>query len=380
MEQNIINSSCADAKTIIIEPFYGGSHKQMIQLLTTIWFDGTQYALFTTPAKKWKWRLRAGSLHFASIIPQSANFKTLFCSSMLNLAELVAVRPDLVRLRKVLYFHENQMNYPVRHEQERDIQFAWNQILSCMAADVVLFNSQYNMTSFLHSMDSLFKMMPKDQCPIINNLRSLIGSKSHVLYFPIDFSIIRDSLQRTNVASELKSGPMHVLWNHRWEWDKRPDVFFEALMSLVQDKVPFVVSVLGEQFGEVPEEFAKYKELLTDHIKHWGYAESRDEYFRVLGSADVVVSTTDHEFFGVSIIEAIYSGCYPFCPNRLVFPEYLHEEHLYNTVPQLVKKLRYYGKNIEKSRQKTVWKSQIDLERFDWTFLKPEFEKYLNCK
>jgi hypothetical protein len=55
MEQNIINSSCADAKTIIIEPFYGGSHKQMIQLLTTIWFDATQYALFTTPAKKWKW-------------------------------------------------------------------------------------------------------------------------------------------------------------------------------------------------------------------------------------------------------------------------------------------------------------------------------------
>lgn len=70
---------------------------------------------------------------------------------MLNLAELVgmytthklfvnskrllAVRPDLVRLRKVLYFHENQMNYPVRHEQERDIQFAWNQIVSsCVLA------------------------------------------------------------------------------------------------------------------------------------------------------------------------------------------------------------------------------------------------------
>lgn len=73
--------------------------------------------------------------------------------------------------------------------------------LSCMAADVVLLYSQYNMTSFLHSMDSLFKMMPKDQCPIINNLRSLIGSKSHVLYFPIDFSIIRDSLQRVFIKT-----------------------------------------------------------------------------------------------------------------------------------------------------------------------------------
>lgn len=45
-------------------------------------------------------------------------------------------------------------------------------------------------------MDSLFKLMPKDQCPPINNLRSLIGSKSHVLYFPIDFTVMRDSLQR----------------------------------------------------------------------------------------------------------------------------------------------------------------------------------------
>ena len=43
------------ATTIIIEPFYGGSHKQMIQQITTLWEDNTQYALFTTPAKKWKW-------------------------------------------------------------------------------------------------------------------------------------------------------------------------------------------------------------------------------------------------------------------------------------------------------------------------------------
>ena len=33
----------------------------------------------------------------------------LFASAYLNLAELVALRPDLQRTRKILYFHENQL-------------------------------------------------------------------------------------------------------------------------------------------------------------------------------------------------------------------------------------------------------------------------------
>ena len=33
----------------------------------------------------------------------------LFVSSMLNLAELLALRPDLVTAKKIVYFHENQL-------------------------------------------------------------------------------------------------------------------------------------------------------------------------------------------------------------------------------------------------------------------------------
>lgn len=56
--------------------------------------------------------------------------RVLFCSSVLNLCELVALRPDLAALRKVIYFHENQLVYPVRKQQERDFQYGYNQILS----------------------------------------------------------------------------------------------------------------------------------------------------------------------------------------------------------------------------------------------------------
>ena len=51
---------------------------------------------------QWHWRMRASSAYFADAVwgPCEACdgplFHTLFCSSMLNLAELVALRPDLV--------------------------------------------------------------------------------------------------------------------------------------------------------------------------------------------------------------------------------------------------------------------------------------------
>jgi len=56
--------------------------------------------------------------------------RVLFCSSVLNLAELVALRPDLQLLKKIIYFHENQLIYPVKKQQDRDFQFGYNQILS----------------------------------------------------------------------------------------------------------------------------------------------------------------------------------------------------------------------------------------------------------
>lgn len=56
--------------------------------------------------------------------------RVLFSSSVLNLCELVALRPDLTPLKKVLYFHENQLVYPVRKDQERDFQYGYNQVLS----------------------------------------------------------------------------------------------------------------------------------------------------------------------------------------------------------------------------------------------------------
>jgi hypothetical protein len=45
----------AGPNVVIIEPFNGGSHAQLIKLLTGDFPIGDQLLVLTLPAKKWKW-------------------------------------------------------------------------------------------------------------------------------------------------------------------------------------------------------------------------------------------------------------------------------------------------------------------------------------
>ncbi|XP_060785233.1 glycosyltransferase-like domain-containing protein 1 isoform X5 [Neoarius graeffei] len=329
---------------LLVEAFYGGSHKQLMDLLQEGIDDCVVYTL---PAKKWHWRARTAALHFMQAIPSSQSYRILFTSSVLNLAELAALRPDLSALKKILYFHENQLIYPVRKSQDRDFQYGYNQILSCLVADAVLFNSAFNMDSFLSSISSFLKTMP-DHRP--KGLEQLIRPKCRVLYFPIRFPDVTR------------------------EHDKDPELFFQTLLKLRERELSFEVSVLGETFTEVPGIFSEAKEQLARHIRHWGFMPSKEDYLRTLCQADVVVSTAKHEFFGVAMLEAVHCGCYPLCPKALVYPEIFPGSYLYSTPEQLFKRLQGFCKHPHLARQHVL---QVNTGRFSWDALGQEYRSLL---
>ncbi|KAK2840488.1 hypothetical protein Q5P01_014228 [Channa striata] len=394
-------------RVLLVEPFYGGSHKQLIDLLQEN-IDGC--AIFTLPAKKWHWRARTAALYFSQTIPTCQSYRVLFSSSVLNLCELVALRPDLACLKKVLYFHENQLVYPVRKDQDRDFQYGYNQVLSCLVSDVVVFNSHFNMDSFLSSIRSFIKKIP-DHRP--KDLDQLIRPKCVVLNYPVQFPDVSRLLpkhklicQQVNnhrpqtscskefppeeenpdqspseprndqkpVPEEDHMTPLHIVWPHRWEHDKNPELFFSALLKLKEKQLDFQVSVLGETFTDVPEVFAEARRELDCHILNWGFLPSKEDYLQVLCQADVVVSTAKHEFFGVAMLEAVHCGCFPLCPKALVYPEIFPAEYLYSTPEQLCKRLEELCRRPNIARRHVV---QVDTSSFSWVSLKQHFEALL---
>lgn len=219
----------------------------------------------------------------------------------------------------VLYFHENQLTYPWSETDpdvslKRDHHYGFTNISSALVADQIVFNSKYHQESFLAAAMDLIKQLP-DHRPI-SEIKALTG-KSSVVAVGIDIP--------DNVVLPSNELPI-ILWNHRWEYDKDPDLFFNTLIALKAEGLRFNLIVLGESTSKQPAIFAHAREALSDQIIHFGYAESRQEYTALLQKADVLPVSGIQDFFGLSVVEAIANGVTPLLPQRLAYPEHLSPE------------------------------------------------------
>ena len=55
-----------------------------------------------------------------------------------------------------------------------------------------------------------------------------------------------------------------------------------------------------------------------------GFLDSPETYGQILKHVDVIVSTAQHEFFGMAVVEAAAAGAVPVIPKRLAYPEVFH--------------------------------------------------------
>nr|XP_042716823.1 glycosyltransferase-like domain-containing protein 1 isoform X6 [Chrysemys picta bellii] len=372
---------------LLIEAFYGGSHKQLADLLQE---EIEECVLYTLPAKKWHWRARTAALYFMQTVPANANYRILFASSVLNLTELIALRPDFGKLKKVLYFHENQLTYPVQKCQERDFQYGYNQILSCLVADIVVFNSAFNMESFLTSIGKFLKLIP-DHRP--KDLEKIIRPKCQVLHFPIRFPDV------SRFMPEHKLAHLEKITGFRGNEDTylfRCLPFqqkYRATGSLMKTSSSSPESGLCEaQSGlcTTQQERLQYPLTSLEKLNKSKASEStnqevpcQEDKQHVTFNPCNLLSGTDYQQRPLHIvwphrwIEAVYCGCYPLCPNALVYPEIFPAEYLYSTPEQLFKRLQNFCKRPDIVR-KHLYKGEMD--QFSWAALRGKFRSLLTTE
>lgn len=320
-------------RLLILEPYDGGSHRRFLDQLTLrLDVDAVRLSL---PARGWKWRMRFGAVAMADAVaalpPEHRSCDLVLASSFLDLATFRTLAPDALRFRPhVLYFHENQFAYPNRVESERDHHFGITQLMSSLAAERCLFNSHFNLESFLAGAEPILAKAPDMK---LDNILSRIRARSRVYPVPLDL------IDEPACAAPRPSGPPLVLWNHRWEHDKNPESFFAAVEACAARGLEFEVAVAGQGFEHRPAIFDEARARLGERVVHFGFCESREDYLDLLRRSTVCVSTAHHEFQGLSVLEAAAQGCHLLLPDRLSYPELFPDLERYGSDDDLKERL-----------------------------------------
>lgn len=306
-------------RVLLLSAYEAVSHRYWAQSLMTA-LDEFSWTLLTLPPRHFSWRIRGNPLSWwlKEHETLSQSYDVVLATSMVDIATLVGLFPQLGRARKVVYFHENQFAYPESSEQMPQVEAKMVNLYAALAADTVVFNTAYNRDSFFDGARQFLKKMPEN-LPAAKPLEQM-RQRSKVLPVPI---------ASVDNAPQVNANPQRIMWNHRWEYDKNPEDFFGVLFQLSEQQVPFELAVLGQRFRDVPPIFAEAEQRLSKQTICWG-PQPEPEYRALLNGGGIVVSTTWHEFQGLAIMEAAQRGALPLVPNRLCFPALYPEKYRYD--------------------------------------------------
>ncbi len=356
-------------RILLIEPYDTGSHG--------VWLRGYQrhsahdVQLLTLEGQFWQWRMLGGAVTLAEQFRALDEQPDLIVASdMLDLTTFLALtRPQTAHIPVAVYFHENQLTYPVGPRQKLQQHYAFINYASAMAADAVFFNSAFHRDIFLGELPRLLKHYPDH-----TNLHTVddLRARSHVL--PVGVELRRYDAHQPATPRDSDAPPL-IVWNHRWEHDKNPVPFFDALYALAEESVPFRVALVGENVRQAATEFEQARDRLGDRVVHFGYVDSFADYARLLWEADIAVSTSNQDFFGIAMVETIYCGCWPVLPNRLNYPALVPEQHhaetLYVTDAGLLHTLRDRLTDPRPAPPEL----RAHVAGFDWQALAPDYDR-----
>lgn len=355
-----------------LDAFHAGSHRAVA--LGYASHSTAQVTVLGLPHDGgWRWRMRGAAISMARMVRERwsghlrQHFDVVVATDMLDVATFLALTRDIMsNIPIAIYMHENQLTYPLPAGRKLDLTWPWLNYTGMLAADAVLFNSDFHRQALLAALPGLPRRF-HDYHEL--DAVASIAPKTHVLYPGID-------LRRFDGATLPRpSGAPVVLWNSRWDYDKQPLHFFTSMAQMMHEGIPLQLIVVGEYVDPGNDDFARMREVLAPITRHWGYVPDAAHYRDLLHQADVVVSAAIQEFFGIAVIEATYTGAVPLLPKRLAYPELLpaayHDLLLYDgdshLVPALTQLLTQLATLDRQPLQR--WAAQ-----FDWAQMAPQYD------
>lgn len=364
-------------RILLLEPYFTGSHAAWSEEFRRR--SRHQVDILSLPGRHWKWRMHGGAVTLArQFLARRQPVDLLLASDMLDLTTFLALtRGKSSGIPAVVYFHENQLTYPWSPRDadppaRRDAHYGFINYASALAADRVLFNSEYHRRVFLAALPKFLGGFP--DCQEVSGIES-IAAKSQVLPLGLD-------LQRFDLyappSGQNPRRPALLLWNHRWEYDKNPEEFFQALFLLQEQGLEFQVVILGQNFVRQPAIFAEARQRLGERVVQFGYAADFAAYASWLWRADILPVTAIHDFFGISVVQAMHCNCHPLLPKRLAYPEHvpeaLHEQYFYRDFEDLVLRLGRLIAQVDNLRQQSV---KGFVQGYDWSHLGTRYDDLL---
>jgi glycosyltransferase involved in cell wall biosynthesis len=355
----------------LLVPWYAGSHKR--------WADGLkrhsshQVDIHSLPGRHWKWRMHGAAVTLAGrVLEADVPYDLIVAEDLMDVAVFTALlRQAGVGTPVAMYFHENQISYPVSPRdtdvaQKRDLHYGFINYTSALASDTVFFNSVYHRNSFLGALPGFL-----DRYPDHGNKGTVgqIAAKANVLPLGLDLK----ELNRFQPANDSTPGVPLILWNHRWEYDKCPGIFLQLLLALQERGLAFEVALLGQRGGEEPPLLEEARSRLGTAIVQDGPVDDFATYAAWLWRADILPVTGIQDFFGGSVVEAIYAGCHPVLPRRLAYPEHVTDPGaFYATDEEAIDKVAAL---IESGAWRQAPAYATNVARYDWSAMIRSYDK-----
>ena len=113
-------------KVLLLSAYAAHSHVHWQRCLLNM-FPDWEWRVLSLPPRHFSWRVRGNALYWSLEERESLerDYDLLIATSMVDLATLRGLVPALTALPSLLYFHENQFDYPQQEQQGHEVPNLW---------------------------------------------------------------------------------------------------------------------------------------------------------------------------------------------------------------------------------------------------------------